>query len=77
MQPEQVAVAFKHFFAMDLNVREAREMSNLTPGDFAVVCKKMKFLGVCQDSSQLIDLLCQEVEAKNEIKQRQLGFTIN
>ncbi len=74
MQPEQVAVAFKHFFAMNLDARRAGEIRNLTPGDFAVVSKKLKFLDAGNDLETLLDLLYQEVEAKNEIQQKKLGF---
>jgi SpoVK/Ycf46/Vps4 family AAA+-type ATPase len=75
--PEQVVIAFKHFFALDLDGRRAKEMRTLTPGDFAVVSKKLQFLDVGNDAAHLIELLFQEVEAKNEIQQRQLGFAVN
>ncbi len=74
LQPDQVVIAFKHFFALDLDARQAQKMTNLTPGDFAVVRKKLQFLDIGNDIEILRDLLFQEVEAKNEIQQRQLGF---
>jgi SpoVK/Ycf46/Vps4 family AAA+-type ATPase len=77
LQPEQIVIAFKHFFALDLEARQAREMRTLTPGDFAVVSKMLQFLDIGKDPALLIELLYREVEAKNEIQQRQLGFSVN
>jgi hypothetical protein len=74
LHPDQIAVAFKHFFAMDLDSRKTIDMRNLTPGDFAVVSKKLKFLDAGDDLEMLLDLLYQEVEAKNEIQKKKLGF---
>lgn len=74
LQPEQVVIAFKHFFGIELEPQKACNIANLTPGDFAVVSKKLKFLNTGKEVSMLMDLLYQEVEAKNEIQQRQLGF---
>lgn len=76
LKAEQVIVAFKHFFNLELEAEEARNIYNLTPGDFAVVSKKLRFLEAGRDIRSLVDLLNQEVEAKNEIKQRNLGFTV-
>ncbi len=76
LEPEQVIIAFKHFFNKELDAKEARSICNLTPGDFAVVSKKLKFLDDGNDYGTLMELLNQEVEAKNEIQQRQLGFSV-
>lgn len=76
LDAEQVIIAFKHFFNVELDIKEARSMSNLTPGDFAVVSKKLKFLDESNENKALLDLLGQEVEAKNEIQQRTLGFSV-
>ena len=75
LEPEQVSIAFKHFFNMELDLNDARGLRNLTPGDFAVVSKKLKFLNEGQCAETLMELLCQEVEAKNETQQRMLGFS--
>lgn len=74
LEPVQVATAFKHFFNMKLEIKEAKDLRNLTPGDFSVVSKKLKFLTTEQSVEALMALLNQEVEAKNEIPQRKLGF---
>lgn len=74
LEAVQVIVAFRHFFNMELDVTEARSMCNLTPGDFAVVSKKLKFINAEKRVETLMDLLRQEVEAKNETRQKKLGF---
>ncbi|PLX88395.1 MAG: AAA family ATPase [Desulfuromonas sp.] len=73
---DQVPIAFRHFFGQNLGPNDARRLSTLTPGDFAVVRKKIRFFEKEQSSAQLIDLLQQEVEAKNEIHQRTIGFSL-
>jgi len=74
METEQVIIAFKHFFNLKLDFKNASTLCNLTPGDFAVVSKKLKFIGEEPDLTMLINLLSQEVEAKNEVRQRHIGF---
>ena len=61
-------------FTMDIDTRWAREMSTLTPGDFAVVNKKVQFLDAGKDIKILMDMLYQEVNAKNEIRKNPFGF---
>lgn len=74
LKTEQIIIAFNHFFNLKLDVKSAEILRNLTPGDFAVVCKKLKFIEAEREHGALINLLNGEVEAKNEVRQRQIGF---
>lgn len=76
LDAEQVILAFKHFFNMELELKDVKDLRSLTPGDFSVVSKKLKFLNAGQNVETLMGLLRQEVEAKNEIHQRTLGFSV-
>jgi SpoVK/Ycf46/Vps4 family AAA+-type ATPase len=64
----QATIAFKYFFGVDYPIN----IKNLTPGDFALVYKKVKTLAI-KDPSIIADLLKKEVEIKGCGKQT-MGF---
>jgi len=64
---QEVCRAFERFFGLSLDARQAGSLRNLTPGDFVVVKKKVRYLGCGKDVTTLVELLQQEVEAKNEL----------
>ena len=60
---DQVCLAYRHFFDMEAP-RESRRLANLTPGDFAVVCNRLRFLTDQPSAGQIHDLLQAECAAK-------------
>jgi SpoVK/Ycf46/Vps4 family AAA+-type ATPase len=68
MTSHQARLAFKHFFGCDYPL----EIKGLTPGDFAIVLKKVKTLGITE-ASIIADYLRQEVDLKGN-KVKTIGF---
>jgi MoxR-like ATPase len=69
----QSAEAYRRFFASEPPAA-LRQVANLTPGDFAVVAKKLRLLGELGDAApDIVRLLAQEVEAKN-LRATKIGF---
>lgn len=79
MSAAQVRSAFRRFF--DLEAPGAIDrIGSLTPGDFAVVAKKLKFLSADVNDSalrvkEILQLLEQEVAVK-PTTERKIGFTV-
>lgn len=59
---EQVKLAFKYFFNVDIN--ENLHLSRLTSGDFAVIKKQADFQGKLNDKEWLIEKLTEEMNQK-------------
>lgn len=72
MTPDQARTAFLHFFANSLSPDSVLP-DNLTPGDFAVVQNRANILGI-SDTNELINMLADEVKAKNIKKTNTIGF---
>ena len=49
-------------------------LTGLTPGDFALVSKKAEILGCAADSTQIVDLLSQELAQKQYKQAKAIGF---
>lgn len=49
-------------------------LDNLTPGDFAVVQRKLRFLDLQADAQRLLDLLTEESRAKPDARRTPVGF---
>ena len=71
LKPEQVALAFRHFFGAEGALDLAR-LTHLTPGDFVVVKSKQDILDIA-DSAELARMLALEQAAKG-IKSTKIGF---
>ncbi len=69
---EQVAMAFHGFFGMEAPAT-VRELTNLTPGDFQVVSRRAKVMGVLENASRLGEMLSKESQAKADAP-RKMGF---
>lgn len=63
LTPRQNQMAFRHFFPC-VPPDALERMSNLTPGDFAVVSRKADILGISDDADAIIPLLQGEIVAK-------------
>ncbi len=79
MTADQTRAAFRRFFALEAPSMLER-VGRLTPGDFAVVAKKMKFLcsgsgSSGQQAQEILRLLEQEVAVKPEAV-RKIGFAV-
>ncbi|MDO3377174.1 ATP-binding protein [Geoalkalibacter halelectricus] len=72
---EQLGLAFERFFGMSATVGQLEGLIGLTPGDFALVDKKARIIGCEEDQNLLIDLLKQELAAKEHRPGRQMGFS--
>ena len=73
LKTEQATRAFESFFDTSPPERLAK-LDMLTPGDFAVVKKKLRFLGEA-DGEDLVDMLRLECEAKADYKSgAKVGF---
>ena len=72
LTPEQVEIAFRSFFDLPPPAHLAM-LTTLTPGDFAVVCRKAGVLGRLQDPEALADMLQAECAAKPD-RPRAIGF---
>jgi len=69
----QSAEAYRRFFASEPPAA-LRQVANLTPGDFAVVAKKLRLLGQLGETApDIVRLLEQEVAAKN-LRAVRIGF---
>jgi hypothetical protein len=65
--------AYRRFFASE-PPPALRQVINLTPGDFAVVAKKLRLLGQLGETApDIVRLLEQEVAAKN-LRAMKIGF---
>lgn len=69
----QVKLAYRHFFGADISAGSAENLLYLTPGDFSVVRKKSKILGIT-DSTEIIKMLKDEMAAKGKIIKPKIGF---
>jgi SpoVK/Ycf46/Vps4 family AAA+-type ATPase len=76
LKSEQIAAAFKHFFSKEIQYNKIGMLENVTPGDFAVVVKKMRFSDQPNQCERIIELLLDEVRVKSDFKQKKLGFRI-
>jgi ATP-dependent 26S proteasome regulatory subunit len=73
MTPAQSALAYRQFFGCEPPAT-LRSVDHLTPGDFAVVAKKLRLLGQLGDEApNIVRLLEQEVAAKN-LRTLKIGF---
>ncbi|WP_119303537.1 AAA family ATPase [Dongia deserti] len=73
MTPVQSAAAYRQFFGCEPPAA-LRSIEHLTPGDFAVVAKKLRLLGQPGDEApDIVRLLEQEVAAKN-LRTVKIGF---
>ena len=72
LTPNQSQAAFRTYFSLE-PPPEIGDLTNLTPGDFAVVRRKAEILGHLQDAKALAELLCAECEAKPN-HSRKMGF---
>jgi SpoVK/Ycf46/Vps4 family AAA+-type ATPase len=71
---EQVGMAFRHFFGLDLPFLGRKELCSLTSGDFAVVRKKAEMLDQLHDPQALVGLLQEEAAIKTETRTKRIGF---
>lgn len=72
LRPSQCEQAFELFFGQPAPA-SLRDLTVLTPGDFAVVRKKAQVLACTQDPAELIAMLTQECQVKGP-SQRPMGF---
>ena len=72
LAPTQVAAAFRAWFALPPPAG-LTELAALTPGDFAVVHRKARFLGKHGEPGALADMLRAECAAKPD-RPRPIGF---
>ena len=72
LTPDQSQTAFRTYFALEAP-DEVEDLTNLTPGDFAVVHRKAEILGHLQAPKALAELLRAECEAKPN-HSRKMGF---
>ena len=72
LTPGQSMVAFQGFFGIEASP-EIENLTNLTPGDFAVVRRKAEILGQLRDPNALAQLLEVECEAKPDHRPK-IGF---
>ena len=63
LDPDRAGAAFRAYFGMEPPAR-LRELTALTPGDFAVVRRKAEILGLLGEPEALADMLREECEAK-------------
>jgi len=75
MSAPQIRAAFLRFFSVEAP-RRATNLSNLTPGDFAVVRKRAAILRALQDPERLTDMLELESHVKPGSK-APIGFGAN
>ena len=77
LRVDQVVRAFESFFSMELNLEQAESLKFLTPGDFAVVKKRVRYSNSNVGLESLIELLQAEIRLKNETHKHKLGFCVN
>ena len=63
LQPVQIKAAFQTYFGFAPPER-ILHLTNLTPGDFAVVNRKSAIIGQSDDQEALAEMLCAECDAK-------------
>lgn len=71
---DQLLLAFRQFFAVTIQRDALVSLTGLTPGDFALVHKKAEILGCSADSTQIVDLLGQELAQKKHKQAKRIGF---
>ena len=76
MDKEARKIAFKDIFELEPPLAIAG-IDNLTPGDFMVVKKKAKILGIKNNAQGLLDLLRTESNAKDFSATKKIGFYVN
>ncbi|MBR3930722.1 MAG: AAA family ATPase [Alphaproteobacteria bacterium] len=69
----QVVLAFSDFFDLTVSESDVRNLTYLTPGDFAVVKRRADIMGTT-DTSELINMLSSEMAAKNIRNSNRIGF---
>ncbi|MDE0450793.1 MAG: AAA family ATPase [Gammaproteobacteria bacterium] len=74
LAPDQVAAAFRTFFELE-PPGEVRALSNLTPGDFAVVRRRAEVLGRLNDAKSIAAMLREECDVKPGHSSR-IGFRV-
>ena len=75
LAPDQAMAAFRTFFELNPPL-EVRELSGVTPGDFAVVRRRAEILGKLGEAKSLLGMLRKECEAKPD-KPKQIGFGVH
>ena len=75
LAPDQAMAAFRTFFELNPPL-EVRELSGVTPGDFAVVRRRAEILGKLGEAKSLLGMLRKECEAKPD-KPKQIGFEVH
>ena len=74
LKSDQVITAFKDFFNQTVSKDEIADLTNLAPGDFAVVKKQANLLDIT-DKSELLSRLRQEQQVKDLRKNKvKIGF---
>ena len=68
----QVGQAFNYFLGLKVNEKEEANLTQLTPGDFALIKNKAEILGKGKDIAALKALL----ETEQQLKQKRGGPTI-
>ncbi|GAB6081912.1 hypothetical protein JCM30471_08260 [Desulfuromonas carbonis] len=76
LREDQVILAFSHFFGIDEPLPAITDVHHLTPGDFATVRQKRKFLAPDQNIHEIIKLLRIEGDLKDLPTRKTLGFSI-
>jgi len=74
LDPDGIYAAFEHFFGIKISQESAQSLRFVTPGDFAVVMKKAEYLDRKQNAEDIIELLHDEVKAKNMDLRKKVGF---
>lgn len=72
LRPEQAVAAFTDFFGIEPPPK-IRDLTALTPGDFAVVKRKAEILGATESPSKLLSMLSEECTVKPNVS-RPIGF---
>ena len=70
MTEEQIKLAFKHFFNLDIDDNIGLK---LTPGDFSVVKKKAEIMGFSQNKEKIVAMLTAEQLYREPVHQK-IGF---
>lgn len=74
LSDEQINLAFQTFFDLPAPKNQVGQLKGLTPGDFALVSKKARIIGCEKSTDELVDLLKEELAAKEYRPTKQLGF---
>lgn len=72
MSPEQIGIAFERAFG-EQATREVLTLNALTPGDFALLGRKARLMGL-SSRSDIADMLVAEVSAKPGVSLSRIGF---